>query len=107
MMYYIVGKIIYHHMITSSDSFSGDMSISSEAIQCPKCRGVMVQGFIVDLTVSKFCRVTNWCEGAPGKPTWFGTNVPVQAEKCIPVCTFRCSICGFLESYAKPEFSAK
>ena len=97
-------------MITSSDSFSGDLSMSKEAIQCPKCRGVMLQGFIVDFHVSKFCRVSEWVEGAPSKPSWFGwfgMGVPAPREKCIPVGTFRCSVCGFLESYAQPEFSAK
>jgi hypothetical protein len=50
-------------------------------------------------------RVSNWVEGAPEKSVWHGTNVP--AEKCVPVGTFRCSTCGFLESYALPEFAAK
>jgi hypothetical protein len=27
--------------------------------------------------------------------------------KCVPVGTFRCSACGFLESYACPEFAPK
>ena len=75
---------------------------------CPKCNGgVMVQGFIIDWQGSKFSRVSNWVEGVPGKPSWFGTTIPVPAEKCIPVGTFRCSVCGFLESYAHPEFAAK
>lgn len=95
-------------MTTSSNSFSGGSSMSTEAIQCPKCNGgVMVQGFIIDWQGSKFSRVSNWVEGVPGKPSWFGTTIPVAAEKCIPVGTFRCSVCGFLESYAHPEFAAK
>ena len=82
--------------------------MSTEAIRCPKCNsGVMVQGFIIDWQGSKFSRVSNWVEGVPGKPGWFGTTIPVPAEKCIPVGTFRCSVCGFLESYAQPEFAAK
>ena len=94
-------------MTTSSNSFSGGSSMSTEAIRCPKCNGVMVQGFISDYKDWASCRVSNWVEGAPGKPTWFGTCVPAPAEKCIPVGTFRCSVCGFLESYAHPEFAAK
>ena len=94
-------------MTTSSNSFSGDLSMSTKAIQCPKCNGVMVQGFIIDFYVSKFSRVSNWVEGVPGKPSWFGTTIPVPAEKCIPVGTFRCSVCGFLESYAHSQFAAK
>ena len=80
--------------------------MSTEAIRCPKCNGVMVQGFIIDWTGAKFSRVSDWVEGAPGKSRWFGT-VLAPAEKCIPVGTFRCSACGFLESYAHAEFAAK
>jgi len=94
-------------MATSSNSLSRGLSISAEAIKCPKCNGEMVQGFIIDFKGSKFSIVSTWVEGAPGKPTWFGTCVPAPAEKCIPVGTFRCSVCGFLESYAKPEFAAR
>ncbi len=43
--------------------------------------------------------------GAPQKSFWAGTKLP--EEKQIPVGTFRCSRCGFLESYARPEFSAR
>jgi hypothetical protein len=64
----------------------------------------MVQGFIVDFTAGGKL-VNNWVEGAPEKSFWQGTNVP--AEKCVPVGTFRCSACGFLESYARPEFKAR
>jgi hypothetical protein len=81
--------------------------MSTESIRCPKCSGLMVQGFIIDMKRSKFSVVSNWVEGAPGKPTWFGTCVPAPAEKRIPVGTFRCSGCGFLESYARPEFAAR
>ena len=88
-------------MTTSSDSFSGD----TKSIQCPRCNSVMVQGFIFDREHGGVRRVINWVEGAPDKAFWTVTKVP--QEKCIPVGTFRCSTCGFLESYARPEFAAK
>ena len=84
--------------------------MNTEAIRCPKCNGVMVQGFIADYKGDDRRRVSEWVEGAPGKPSWFGwfgTGVPAPREKCLPVGTFRCSVCGFLESYARPEFAAK
>jgi hypothetical protein len=49
--------------------------------------------------------VSTWVEGAPEKSFWHGANVP--ADKRVPVGTFRCSACGFLESYARPEFAAE
>ncbi len=72
--------------------------------QCPKCKSAMVQGFIVDFNLAGRM-VSSWVEGAPEKSTWTGTKVPT--EKTIPVGTFRCSGCGFLESYAQPEFASK
>ena len=92
-------------MTTSSDSFSEGLSMSNEAIRCPKCNGVMVQGFISEFKGAEFCTVSNWVEGAPIKSFWYGTKVP--KDKLIPVGTFRCSKCGFLESYARPEFAVK
>lgn len=96
-------------MEISSNSFSGD--INKKVIQCPKCNGGMVQGWISDLIGDDRRRVSIWVEGAPTKPGWFkrvfGTGVPVSGEKSIPVGTFRCSVCGFLESYANTEFAAK
>jgi len=50
-------------------------------------------------------RVINWVEETPDKAFWTVTKIP--EEKCIPMGTFRCSVCGFLESYARPEFAAK
>ena len=91
-------------MTDSSNSFSGGLGTSSKAIHCPKCNGEMVQGFIFDRADGGQRRVINWVEGAPNKAFWTGTKVP--EEKCIPVGTFRCSICGFLESYAHTEFAA-
>ena len=65
----------------------------------------MVQGFIVDFHAGGERLVSNWVEGTPEKTFWTKTKMP--ADKCIPVGTFRCSGCGFLESYAQPEFAAK
>jgi len=88
-------------MTTSSDSFSGD----TKSIRCPKCNGEMVQGFIFDRADGGQRRISSWVEGAPEKAFW--TVTKVSMEKSVPVGTFRCSVCGFLESYSRPEFAAK
>ena len=64
----------------------------------------MVQGFVVDWYGNKFNRVSSWVEGAPEKSFWYGTNAPDKTK--VPVSTFRCSACGFLEAYARAEFDA-
>ncbi len=78
--------------------------MSVEANRCPKCNGEMVQGFTFESEGPKRM-VSTWVEGAPEKSFW--QSAKVSADKCVPVGTFRCSACGFLESYARPEFAAE
>jgi hypothetical protein len=63
----------------------------------------MVQGFLIDRGHANSARVSSWAEGAPERSFWSGTRV--HADAVVPVGTFRCSNCGFLESYARPEFA--
>ena len=70
---------------------------------CPKCQGSMVQGFIADFAdMGVNAIVSTWVEGQPKSSFLFGTKTP--GDKRIPVGTYRCSACGYLESYARPEF---
>jgi predicted nucleic-acid-binding Zn-ribbon protein len=70
---------------------------------CPKCRGEMEQGFIVDRGHANVSLVSSWVPGPPKKSFWRATKV----DRTIPVGVFRCSRCGFLEAYARPEFKAQ
>ena len=78
--------------------------MSAAMTRCPKCNGEMVQGFVFEID-GAMRKVSTWVEGAPGK-SWWG-SAQVAKEKCVPVGTFRCSVCGSLESYARPEFGTK
>jgi hypothetical protein len=78
--------------------------MSAEPTRCPKCNGAMVQGFIFEFD-GALRKVSSWVEGAPEKSFWQNTKVP--AEKIVPIGTYRCWACGFLESYARPEFACK
>jgi hypothetical protein len=64
----------------------------------------MEQGFVFDYA-SGARLVSQWAAGAPLKSFWVGTKLP--EEKLVPIGTYRCSACGFLESYARQEFAAK
>ena len=91
-------------MTTSSNSTPGGLSM--EPVRCPKCNGEMLQGSIAKEWGQGGSQcVSYWVEGVPDKSFWHHTSV--SAEKCVPIGTFRCSMCGFLESYARPEFAAK
>jgi hypothetical protein len=80
------------------------MSMNTEHTPCSKCGGRMAQGFVVDFHQGGARRVSSWVEGAPQKSFWHGTSAPDNAF--VPIGTFRCERCGFLESFARPEFAA-
>jgi hypothetical protein len=76
--------------------------MSANARLCPKCQGNMVQGWVAEFS-NRGAGVSTWVGGPPEKSFWYGTKVP--EEKCIPIDTFRCAVCGYPESYARPEFA--
>jgi hypothetical protein len=49
-------------------------------------------------------RLTHWAAGAPRKSFMSGTKRP--EDEPIPIGVYRCESCGYLESYARPEFGA-
>jgi hypothetical protein len=76
--------------------------MSVQPLVCPKCQGEMVQGFMPDYYAHSAIYVSSWVEGPPAKSFW--TRTKVQGEG-IPIGTFRCAVCGYLESYARAEFA--
>ena len=65
---------------------------------CPKCGGLMEQGFLLEQRDGNMKDATEWVEGAPEKG-WFG-SVKVRRKRQLAVETHRCTRCGYLESYA-------
>lgn len=67
--------------------------------RCPKCKGEMQEGFIVDRADSpRSGLVSSWVAGEPKKSSLEG--VDVDGKTLYPVQSFRCRGCGYLESYA-------
>jgi hypothetical protein len=58
----------------------------------------MTEGFILDSTDHARLQ-SEWIEGPPDKSRWMGT-MKVKGRARLPVATFRCSKCGYLESFA-------
>ncbi len=75
-----------------------------DAKTCPKCGQHMTQGFIADHTYGAV-NVSLWVEGAPRASFWKKIKAP--AAKSLPVATFRCLGCGFLESYAAAAYGVQ
>jgi hypothetical protein len=68
--------------------------------KCPKCKGVMETGFIVDFDDDSGIKVSRWVEGVPEESFWSGLKVDDRRQ--MEIRTYRCIGCGYLESYA-PE----
>ena len=67
-------------------------------VKCPKCSKVMEEGFIVDHAKNGDVQA-EWVEGPPQISFW--TGLKLRGKVRVPVSTFCCTGCGFLESYAK------
>jgi predicted nucleic-acid-binding Zn-ribbon protein len=63
---------------------------------CPKCKGQLEQGFVVDHAHYGAPMVSEWMAGPP-KTSWMGVKVKGVRQ----ITTYRCTGCGYLESYAK------
>jgi hypothetical protein len=67
--------------------------------QCPKCHGEMKQGFILDHKDYASALVTQWQPGEPQKSFWRGVKSKDGPQ--YEITAYRCTGCGYLESYAK------
>jgi len=66
-------------------------------ITCPKCKKEMQEGFVTDTSYAHVI-VGRWFEGRP-KSGWLGLKL--RGKKSLPIATYRCLSCGYLERYAK------
>jgi len=73
--------------------------------KCPKCGGLMDEGYLIERGHGNRQSVTTWVGGAPD---WGGTVLGLKVGPLrtgerpnLAVSTFRCATCGYLESYAK------
>lgn len=68
---------------------------------CLRCKRPMTLGFLLDVGDHGASRVSRWVEGAPEKSIW--TGLKLKDRDVLPIRTFRCARCGYLESYALEE----
>ena len=66
--------------------------------ECPKCKGRMSDGFVLDRGSYDSLNLQKWVEGEPVKSFW--TGYQTEDRELYGVKTYRCERCGFLESYA-------
>jgi predicted nucleic-acid-binding Zn-ribbon protein len=66
--------------------------------QCPKCHRAMEEGFVVDMGRNHAIQ-PSWSPGPPKRSFWTGLKLDRNALR--PVTTYRCTACGYLESYTR------
>jgi len=71
--------------------------LTDKSIKCPKCKAAMEEGFILDREHGGVA-VSQWVEGEPERSFW--TGIKTRGREKFQVTTYRCSGCGYLESYA-------
>jgi len=64
---------------------------------CPKCQRPMERGYIADVGRNKVIQ-GRWSRGEPIR-NFFG-GIKWREKETIPVVTYRCTGCDYLESYA-------
>jgi hypothetical protein len=62
----------------------------------------MAEGFLVD-NRRQAVRVVEWAEGAPS--FWFLDVLRMRGRRRLPVASWRCRKCGFLEAFAAANSS--
>lgn len=71
--------------------------MSSSKPICPKCQQPMERGFLPEYVHARAARPSIWVRGRPQGSLWFGIKVP---PNYLTIITYRCTGCGYLESYA-------
>ena len=70
----------------------------ARALACPKCHAAMEQGFMLDNSHGAIAK-PEWASGPIEQSWWAG--VKTRGRERLVVETYRCTSCGFLESYAR------
>jgi Domain of unknown function (DUF6487) len=74
-------------------------------VSCPKCKARMEEGYVLDRAHNDAPAwyAPSWVEGAwvqhTVKDRLFG--VVLRDRRQLPVSSYRCTSCGYLEAYAK------
>ena len=73
--------------------------MTQHPMTCPKCSGHMESGFMIEREGGPNDQQVRWVEGEPIPQFWFH-GVKLEGREPIPVTTYRCEGCGYLESFA-------
>jgi uncharacterized protein (UPF0212 family) len=75
------------------------VQVTERMPDCPKCGRRMEAGFVLDQTHGGYAQAS-WVAGPAERSVW--TGLKLKGRLRVPIATYRCPHCGFLESYAPP-----
>jgi hypothetical protein len=67
---------------------------------CQRCAGPLEPGYVLEIGDGNVRSVSQWVTGAPERGFMFGLKT--RNRRSLPITTFRCTQCGFLQSFAHP-----
>ena len=70
---------------------------SGPELRCPRCAGAFEPGLVLDHSYGYKVQA-QWRAGEPTSSFWLGQRLGHGDP--LPITTYRCAACGFLESYA-------
>jgi DNA-directed RNA polymerase subunit M/transcription elongation factor TFIIS len=73
--------------------------MEDDKMTCAKCGGEMSAGYVLNLGLPAAAGPSTWQEGDPEPSFWTGVKHFGKAKH--PVTVYRCTACGYLESYAR------
>ncbi len=68
-------------------------------LHCPRCQQIMEKGYVADIGYGAAMQ-SSWTPGEPVSRRFGG--IKWRRVGNVPIVTYRCSSCGYLEAYAPP-----
>jgi DNA-directed RNA polymerase subunit M/transcription elongation factor TFIIS len=86
-----------HQSKAELEAANAEASNKAAQLKCPKCQGAMEVGYALENQGWSYpFTYTSWVAG-PIK----GSYSTAEAKPMLPIRSFRCTNCGYLEMYAK------
>ena len=74
------------------------VAVAEEEHRCPLCKGLMEKGFTIDSAGEfDYPQHAQWGQGEPVRKNWLANEEILNPKE---ITTWRCTSCGFLESFA-------
>lgn len=75
--------------------------MTTDVSRCPKCNHTMERGYVADIGYGAVFQ-SGWTPGEP-EPRRIVGGIKWRKGDNVSIVTYRCSGCGYLESYAREE----